>query len=223
MPNPTLEQVLGGNLRRLRLERGWRQDDLAEKMRRIGARPVWSQATVASTERGSRRASLGEVLLLAGIFNTPLDRLLATDADWMEVAGAVVPGKGPYRLGGEDPLLGLSERLASAAEVASDAQFRPVRAVARRYGVGEDRETLYAILATSHGEAERKAARRLGTEPLEVAGASFSLWGHGLTKERDSRLTGEGDARALRGHITRTLLQEIEGRIPRRRRGRKED
>jgi hypothetical protein len=69
-------------------------------------------------------------------------------------------------------------------------------------------------------EAERKAARKFGVEADEIVVAAVSLWGHNLSTERDRRAlqeVGPGDdarrVQAIRGHITRELLNEIESQL----------
>jgi hypothetical protein len=72
----------------------------------------------------------------------------------------------------------------------------------------------------SQGEAEQNAARKLELDdPLEVAVAAIALWDHSLTWERDERVAAAevcnpgSSARtlqALRGHVTRQLLAELE-------------
>jgi hypothetical protein len=77
---------------------------------------------------------------------------------------------------------------------------------------------LGAALEAAHGETERKAARTLHVDdPAEVAVAALRLWGRSLTQERDARVVDAAapDAsprtlQALRGHVTRHLLEEIE-------------
>jgi hypothetical protein len=64
--------------------------------------------------------------------------------------------------------------------------------------------------------AEVKAARRLGVEPNTLSVAARRLWGRGLSEERDrlvqNRATADMSPRtvqALRGHITRELLNQL--------------
>jgi hypothetical protein len=79
-------------------------------------------------------------------------------------------------------------------------------------------QQLDAALEAAHGETERKAARTLHIDdPAEVAVAALRLWGRSLTQERDARVVDAAapDAsprtlQALRGHVTRHLLEEIE-------------
>jgi hypothetical protein len=65
-------------------------------------------------------------------------------------------------------------------------------------------------------EAERKAAKRLAEDPHVVVGLARLLWGRSLTEERD-RLVDEhaaagadpGRLRALRGRVTRQLVERL--------------
>jgi hypothetical protein len=69
------------------------------------------------------------------------------------------------------------------------------------------------MIVASLGAAEQKAARKLGVEPHLVVFASYARWGSSLTEVRDPRLGnegGEGELRTRRGHITRSLLSELE-------------
>lgn len=65
------------------------------------------------------------------------------------------------------------------------------------------------------GEAEQKAARKLGMLPTAVALAAQRRWSQGLTAERDKRVLerslGESPRRvqAIRGHVTRALIAEL--------------
>jgi hypothetical protein len=68
----------------------------------------------------------------------------------------------------------------------------------------------------SAGEAEQKAARKLGIPAATVALTARKLWGHGLTSERDDREAAYSTSgrsprqlQALRGRITRGLLDDL--------------
>jgi hypothetical protein len=77
----------------------------------------------------------------------------------------------------------------------------------------------------SLGEAEQKAARKLGIPAATVALAAQKLWGHSLTKEREERLAPHPvtamtprQLQALRGRITRVLLHELQHGLVKNRR-----
>jgi hypothetical protein len=65
----------------------------------------------------------------------------------------------------------------------------------------------------SQEEAARKAAITLQARPTEVAAYALRCWGRSLTEERDARAAEQAsnhkEARAVRGHITRALLDCI--------------
>lgn len=63
------------------------------------------------------------------------------------------------------------------------------------------------------GEAEEKAARKLGEPKAVIVAAAVKLWGWTLTQERNMRTLrqrpDEASQRAVRGHVTRELLSEL--------------
>ena len=87
--------------------------------------------------------------------------------------------------------------------------------------------TLDKAVYAARGAAEVKASEALHCSALEIALVSEYLWGRSLTEEREARVWArswqvpgitrplrgtEGPARttqAVRGHITRALLQEL--------------
>ncbi len=93
-------------------------------------------------------------------------------------------------------------------------RFPDVLAEAKRFGIGDRSMLEHALDEVCN--AERHAARKLGTTPERVNLAAVHLWGRTLAEERDHRLSeqaGKASARrrqALRGHITRELLTELE-------------
>ncbi|MBA2726453.1 MAG: hypothetical protein H0U53_10725 [Actinobacteria bacterium] len=66
----------------------------------------------------------------------------------------------------------------------------------------------------ARGEAARKAAQTLKISAVDLTAYSLRLWGRSLTEERDTRaeeLASAGkEIRAVRGHITRALLQDLQ-------------
>lgn len=221
----SFEHVLGDNVRWRREDLKWRQDDLAWRMVRLGYRD-WTQATVAAIEGGRRALSLKEALMLQWALGTPLPRLLARHAgevdvdhvrlssrDWRSLttgqASEFVPAIETED--GKDRPRGTraSSRFAETA-----LRGRDVRSLAKRYQASE-REVFLAMQAAS-GTAERRVARKLKRRAVEVGLASLQLWNRPLTEERDARVEPSGNAASDRmraAHVTRTLQQEIAGRI----------
>ena len=72
---PSPEEVAGRELRRLRLERGWSQEQVARRMAAQGF-DSWHQTTVGKTETAQRPLRLNEAVALSGLFGIPLARLL---------------------------------------------------------------------------------------------------------------------------------------------------
>jgi hypothetical protein len=78
------------------------------------------------------------------------------------------------------------------------------------------------IEVAAKGDAERKAAHRLGVSALLVSVVAFKQYHQSLSHERDLRTSERlridrvGDLRtgqAIRGHVTRTLLAEMKNKI----------
>lgn len=221
----TLADVIGQNLRRIREGREERQEDVAKRARVGGLK--WTRATVAAVETGARTMSLAELVLLAHVLLVPVQRFLEGDG-WVELApGAEATRKGiRTMLGDPDAAMNMpigrnfrtpATRNLDAAFAGLKDRLLHVKEIAERYGMGA---TTLADSAwwedAATDEAERKAARKLGVDPLEVVVASASRWGRSLTAERDRRVAGLVDEstaprtiQSVRGHVTRALLAEL--------------
>lgn len=68
------EDVAGRELRRLRIARGWSQEDVARRMSAYGY--DWHQTMVAKTEAAQRPLRLNEAVDLCRLFGVPADALL---------------------------------------------------------------------------------------------------------------------------------------------------
>ena len=218
----TYRNVIGTNLRQLRQQQGLRQDDLANLGRANGL--DWTRATVAAIELGRRSLAGDEEMLLQATLDVPdLHReLRATDGlsedDEIEIGDGYILTTAEWRslANGQHVSPGHSGTQAmwpqdyEGDRQASAAFRRQLDLIANRYSVPEDETP--RIVAATQNEAEVKAARRLKRDPREVAYASWSVWGHSLTEERDRRLLeeqGEGGTPPRRGHITRQLDREL--------------
>jgi transcriptional regulator with XRE-family HTH domain len=205
-PARTLERVIGENVKRLRGPR--LQDDLVLEVRRHGM--VWTQSTISAIERGERRIDVAEFVWLCLILKAAPDELLAGDEDEVALAG---PNPGlPLQdvrdaLGGTERFRGVDTRHQERLEQ-KDVMIAGV--TARLHAAEEDLQT------QASREAERKAARRLGVDPITVARTAASLWGRSLTEERDAQVgetTPPGASRrsvqAYRGRVTRELMSAL--------------
>lgn len=225
----TLHDAIGRRLRSMREAANLRQDELADAARRSGLR--WTRATVAGIESGRRRLSLEEVLLLplaleraniyapddAELRRPNLRDLLPPDEQWLIV--------GQSRISSTflaDTAFG--RRTATPAPL-QRLQFREQPAVvadAKRAWkrIWQDTEFNRDIMALAEvdalAEAEEKAAAKFGVTATLVALAARKLWGRSLTQERDRRVAANSSERsagalqAIRGHVTRGLLDELE-------------
>ena len=72
-------QIIGANLKDMRVEAGWSQERLAEAVAREGF--PWKRITCAEVEAGTRRLSLEELLTLAALFAEPLVSFLRLKHD----------------------------------------------------------------------------------------------------------------------------------------------
>lgn len=198
---PSFEVALGRRLREARTARGLTSAEVAERSRELGLR--WDRSAVGKIETGDRPVSVIELYILAMITRQPVVELVPHEACWLTESVTAHEGALPANMaglaGGLDPV-GLRSALTEAKAGVERADAR-VLATERR-------------VAMSRTEAVTKVARRLEADPWMVATAADRLWGHTLEIERDQR-TGvvEGEAmrarQARRGHVTRTLVEEL--------------
>lgn len=73
---PTAEELAGRELRRLRAELGWSQEEVARRMAAFGY--DWHQTTVGRIEAAQRPLRLNEAVSLAALFDVPLTQLLVS-------------------------------------------------------------------------------------------------------------------------------------------------
>jgi transcriptional regulator with XRE-family HTH domain len=209
-----LQDLIVDNMRRIRRERGLLQEDVATAARWVGV--MWSSVTVTQIESQSRLLSLDEFLLLPLILKCRLKDLLATEKpDQLiklgfgtvfdaETVAELVSAKGPQLKDDQIPMLpGLEQDLnPKIKEAISSSGLEP---------------TLLSYLKVregARGEAERKAAQAMKFPAVDITALALRLWNRSLTEERDARAevqtTAGKETRAIRGHITRTLLRDIE-------------
>lgn len=233
MPDDTAKTIhtfLAERLKQLRRERGWSQDDFASHARQKGL--PWSRGVVLAIEQKRRQINVGELLLLPFVFWMELpdifrggDRLAITElttaspdsvAQYLRTGLSDFPPKG-FSL----PVLKAQQKravLASLVERQIDYN---------RLWPGASGANIVQAEEAALGTAEQKAAAKLGAHPIEVSLVAHALWGHSLSQERDRRLSEQlkkpagvspRSRQALRGHITRSLLKELEPKIesPRR-------
>ncbi len=235
----TLSEIIGSKVKLLRTESGKTQDQVAAVARACGV--DWGRSTVAALEDGSKRLSADELLLLpfivAGTFDcdfyladlvTPMDTdpdgawvSLGSDARMTYTAIAMLLGGTASADSTNPDMLDMpwTRSRQRALEIVAER-----RKTYKRIWPGAPVGELGRAEKDARGESEQKAARRLGVSAEEVAVAARRLWGQGLTAERDERVARqraelEGRSlQAVRGHVTRALLQElrpiVQGGVP---------
>jgi len=208
---PTLQEVLAENIRRVRQDEGLRQDEVAAKARSAGLE--WTSVTVATIESGQRAIAAEELLLLPIIFDRPLNEFIETDADVVQVSDTAAVLSDTLRAvvtGRWDTRPTLARR---AIPYLAERRDPKIMKAIKKYRLEENLLTYFLIAEGQRGEAERKAAQTLKVDATEITAAAIALYGRDLTTERDARASEEGrkerDSRAVRGHITRSLLAEI--------------
>jgi len=162
---PTPQSILAANIRSRRAAEGLTQDDLAAAVRRWGL-DTWVGATVAQIETGRRRMSVDELVVLAFVFQTPMEQLLDTDAPTVRIGARNQPRyilqmRSGYAKAAELLALG-SEREDAALTQASEAlgvSKQRVRSKAFelwRRGLVEERELRLAAVRGSGDDRVRR-------------------------------------------------------------------
>lgn len=208
------------------------QDALAVACRAVGL--SWSRSAIAKLEAGHRASlTVEQLLLLAVALEVPAADLIPQGPEVRLSDTTTLPGARVVALLSAQP-----QEAHDAAEEAAAATTRAIRedhvtperlmgplGRARAHWPdlgGDDKPWLWFQAAdASFREAETKAAERLGVEPVDVAAAALTRWGRSLTEHRDDRVQAvaldrgtvfdpQGETlRALRGHVTRDLLDEL--------------
>lgn len=232
----TVDQAIGQRLRELRLEHGLRQDQVATAARQVGL--DWTQASVAAIERGDRELSLGEWFLLP----TVIGFAGGVTGPWPKLA-ELLPDAGRVALSAETTadVDVLRAELAGRLDYDSRRPFgdydgpyqRTFNERTRRFTAelrrllplwpGMTSNGLRDARDAARGDAERKAARKLGVDSLRLSVAAHGRYGRSFTAERNDRVAEQAPAdasprslQALRGHVTRAMLAELAAALERK-------
>jgi hypothetical protein len=199
----------------------------------------WARSTLAAIEAGERAVTLQELAKLSVFRHKALETWFAGEPDELiDLDGTHAPRKGLVSLvnGARFDEMGSSaERLRRSEGLDGrdwspivDAQIRGIeeafdtahKAMQRWWPRGP-KDSVADVILAARGDAEMKAARRLGISSIEVSALAHRLWGRGLSEEREARLAPTTDSasratQAQRGWVTRTLLAELEEHINRK-------
>jgi len=197
---PTLDEVVGRNLRRLREAAGLTADEVASAIRLRGL--PWSRSVITTVENGRKTLDLGEFVILASYFGS--DELLAGSGSVLVTSER------------EGSLGAVRSVLAGQSQEARPS--RPSRLPALPPGLTDALADLNRRrIESEQNDAEQKAARKLGETAERVATFAFNLWGHSLTDERERRARDRANPdapprtlQAVRGRVTRELVAELE-------------
>ena len=209
--------AIGRRLAELRGDWEITQEQLAAQARALGL--PWKRGTVAAVEGGKRELTAAELLLLPIALRSTrqegVGRARLFLRDMFPVEGMVLIGNQPW------PTAAFRD-LASGgpAEIASSASS-PQRKSVEILGVPATATArANPPEVEAYGLAEMSSARKLGVRPQVIDRAALSLWKRSLTAERDARAderAGVGVSirtrQALKGHITRELLVELEAAL----------
>jgi transcriptional regulator with XRE-family HTH domain len=205
---PSLAELVGRNVRAAREEIGMSQDLVARLLRGYGLN--WTRSALAKFERGERDTLTVEQLVALSL------ALMRTPDSLVEGAEWVTLGPDSRMRGSALVRLLRGEREAWGNDDDFDVPFwrEAIKITQRVPGKVSSSFDVWRLAAWSAGDAEARAARRLGRKPVEVARAAYRLWGRSLVAERDHRLqldegVGARSLPALRGHVTRQLLDEL--------------
>jgi len=198
---PTLDEVIGLNLGRLIEQADMTQDQAARLARHFGL--SWSRSTVGAVTSGTKgRLTLEEFVVLTGT---------------MFPAAELLRGTGRVRLGsGSADLKDVRRVLGAAAHSGKAPPSRPNDLTAKDAAELVEGFTRMAAVQAAQGEAEQKAARKLGVTAQTLAESALGMWGRSLTAERDARVAASAppdistsSRQALRGRVTRELLKDL--------------
>jgi transcriptional regulator with XRE-family HTH domain len=225
-----LHQLIGARLRALREGARLTQEVVAAQARAVGFAD-WARGTVSMIEGGHRRVTLEEFLALplilyyAGAGQVRLVDLVSADAPAIINADtALAAGTLRAALAGRLAVESTPMSAASPAPARDTEERREALVLWRRWASrrsDRSREpsaaTLAAIAVESRTDALVSAARHLRCSPVAASLAAVVTHGRLLMAEREERVRqrlGEGErnprtVQAIRGHVTRELLQEL--------------
>jgi transcriptional regulator with XRE-family HTH domain len=216
-----------------RHRQGLTQEQVALMFRSHGLR-AWRKGTVGQLEAGLRKPRLDEVLLMARALSVTLDKLIpGGDEERIELGddAEVSPRWIREMLTGDfyrdRPLEDLPYERFPVDELMADALIRseaekkrvevlaqPILEWAKQHDVKLAEGDWLAVFETA-SDTERRAARRLGVDIIQVKLSARVLWNHrDFDDERDGRI-GDVDEleprsrQARRGLVTREMLAEL--------------
>jgi transcriptional regulator with XRE-family HTH domain len=222
-----LEDVVAGNVARLRQAESLTQEQLARLLRLHGL--PWDRSTVAGVETQGRQVRLTEAVALCAALSVSMTDLVVPAAGDVTIdegtwsAGylrAVIEGDEDYS-GAEytSPEQKASNRFAvSVMETESRRRQAVVENLRARWDLDPKvtRGRMKSILGDDD-PMDKAVAERIGKRtqlyvtPGDVKLAAERVWGRSVLEERDRRVAERpGNVQAVRGRVTRELESELE-------------
>ncbi|HVD03843.1 MAG TPA: hypothetical protein VNF75_06890 [Candidatus Dormibacteraeota bacterium] len=224
---PSVGELVGENLRRLRSDRALTQEGAARAVREVGL--PWTRKHIAALETAVREdLTIGELVLLSRAFDVAL-REWFLDPEGREIQlirGTRVRARGVREAGVRTTGLRFmfdSEREgrlgppSAGSSQPSAGGVRQPRLSGDVWLVGQVDSLVGSLVRGDeviYSLAEGKVAVRLGWPHERVRDMAKRLWGSTLDAERDRRVAatgggGLGGLGARRGHVTRALIEEL--------------
>lgn len=216
----SLHAAIGAAIRSARTDGDLTQDEVAARLRDLGLR--FDRSILAKVEAGTRPLDLSEMVLVCIVLGVGLPALLPADeavalssttsvdsGTLKRILGKAAPGVTADEIA--TPMLS-KVAIESAIKAITKQLGQTERALRPIWGGPIPVLVLNSALTDAGTEPVRKAALRLGVEPVEVALAARRIWDRSLSEERDQRSTDTGDGSgrtARRGHATRQITAEI--------------
>lgn len=217
----SFRQAVGAQIRKLREQRGVRQEIVALMARRWGL--PWTSATVAQMETGRRHLTAEEWLLLPAVLTRTLHP--AEPYTWADLIPKLMKGQITLTAGaGTDPLAlqSLVEKKGVINAEEEDRFDTPYTRHLQAWAEIERQQRQKGRISSAGPpldvitDVDRKAGRSLNVPPGSITQAAHRLWNRSLTEEREFRLVAAGHelssprrAQALRGAVTRDLFTEL--------------
>jgi transcriptional regulator with XRE-family HTH domain len=182
-------EVLGTNCRRIRLDAGLTQDDLAKAARRFGLR--WTASKVRDFEAGRSAPTFATVLALTAALEDATDQRPRL-ADLVRFDGKVTVPDDVAPPGAQWTSICAGGRWDRLSELWEESRY-----------IGPFRPVL-----DWSGLTDQRVAASLGLDTDQLCNAAMQLWGTVFSAERDRRAGPDANPQK-RGRITRELKAEL--------------
>lgn len=204
-----LKTAVGRQVQTLRKRYGRTAEDVAASARELGL--DWTRSAVAQLENGRREITAAELLLLPRILSRTFERPVSLHELFPPEEMAL---SDTASLSG-DGIVGILQGALYEPELAPPPPPEGI-AEARKLWPSASTPRLTEAVRDASLEPEQKAAKKFGVSALAVSVAAHKTWGHGLSAEREARLTRQAGRKSpggfgpgQRARATEVLLREL--------------